>query len=353
MISYCTKCRNQVRAAACQRFLTPFLLLLFLLPMLGSVSLAEQYADPLPCDTAVDDALEAPRCAEAAWWATADLVYWQAHLRSLDYAASEDGTSLALGAGQTHRVDFDRDAGIRTELGYMTQVGWGLGVSFTGFTTEGDASVVRPAGVGQLFSTLSHPGGPEEADVASATTTFDYKTFDVLARCRLIDERFKGIDLFGGLRWAKIRHNLTAVYDGRDFVNGLVDDQIDIDALGFLFGGQVHWRLARGWSVFGRSSLGAMYGRFDDWRLETNLDGLEQLVDYRDSYQQPMLNFDSRLGLSKAIGNLQVRAGYDLNIWTSLGDRVLFVDDIEEATFTSSAGDVLLEGFFLQLVHSW
>ena len=119
-------------------------------------------------------------CAQPRLWFSGDLLYWNAHMRSLDYAASEDGTTLTIGAGQNHRVDFDRNAGLRTELGYMAKVGWGVSVSYTYFSTEGSDSVDRPPGVGQLFSTISHPGGPEEADTASATTSLDFSTFELL-----------------------------------------------------------------------------------------------------------------------------------------------------------------------------
>jgi len=280
-------------------------------------------------------------------------MYWQTHMRSLDYATTEDGTSLTLGSGESHRVDFDRDMAWRVELGHMTKAGWGVGVSYTDFDSDGVASVTRPGGTGQLFASLSHPGGPEEADVATATTNFDYQTIDLLATSRFVDRRFKSLDLFGGVRWAQIEHELNATYNGRDFVNGTVSDSVDINAFGFLLGGNAHWKMARGWAVFGRSSFGLMYGSFETSRVETNLDGFEQLVDLRDSYNETMFNFEARLGIEKSLRCLNVSAGYDFNLWTGIGDRVQFVDDIEEAASTVDSGDVLLEGFFVQLSADW
>ncbi len=298
-------------------------------------------------------ASDAEACCPSTWF-RADLLYWQPHLRSVDYASTEDGSSLAIGAGRTHRVEFDRDPGFRVGLGHMTDMGWGLGVEYTYFSSStGVATVERPGGVGQLFSTLSHPGGPEEADIATATTTLDYATYDITAATRVVDREYQSFDIFGGLRWATIVNELDAFFDGRDFVNGTIEDRMDVNAFGVAFGTEGHWRLRSGWFIFGRSSFAALYGNIRNTRVETNLNGAEQLVDFEDEYVEPLFNFETRIGLAKSLGRCEVRAGYDLNIWTGIGDRVRFTDDIEETAYSAASGDLLLEGFFLQLAYSW
>ena len=228
-----------------------------------------------------------------------------------------------------------------------------MSVTYTSYEADGVDSVVRPAGISQLFPTLSHPGGPEEADSGTAYTSLDYRTFDLAARSRIASNRFRTFDLFGGVRWANIDHELLTRFDGRDFVNGLLFDRVQLDAYGLCLGGETHWKLAGGWSMFGRASVAGLYGQFTNTRLETNLNGLEQLVDYEDDYTQPIFNLETRLGLAKTINQFQIRAGYDLNIWTGIGDRIRFTDDIEEAAFTASSGDLLLEGFFCQASVQW
>ena len=298
-------------------------------------------------------------CIEPFSWFTGDYLYWRAHMRSLDYAAIEDGTTLAIGRGDNQRVDFDRDGGYRLELGHMTKVGWGIAITYTNYEADGVDSVVRPAGIAQLFPTLSHPGGPEEADTASAATSLDYRTFDLAARSRVSCNRFRTIDLFGGFRWADIDHELIARFNGRDFVNGLVFDRIEVEAFGLCVGGETQWKLAGGFSMFGRAAIAGLYGQITNTRLETNLSGLEQLVDFEDEYTQPIFNLETRLGIAKSFSsvqylrNLQIRAGYDLNIWTGIGDRIRFSDDIEESAFSESSGDLLLEGFFCQAGIQW
>ena len=60
-------------------------------------------------------------CIEPFTWFHGDYLYWRAHMRSLDYAAIEDGTNLAIGSGETQRIRFDRDGGYRIDLGHMTR----------------------------------------------------------------------------------------------------------------------------------------------------------------------------------------------------------------------------------------
>ena len=292
-------------------------------------------------------------CVAPGWWGTADLLMWRAHMRSLDYAATEDGTSLTVGVGENHRVNYDRSAGLRTEVGYMTKVGWGVSVGYTHFSADGANAVSRPPGIGQLFSTISHPGGPEEADQASAFTSLDFRLLEFAGRTTVLDERYRSVDLIAGVRWASIDQELIAEYDGRDFVSGQIVDNMEVDAVGLFVGGETHWRLAKGWSVFGRGALGVLYGRMQNTRLETNLNQFEQLVDFRDEYTEPVFNFDARIGVGKQIGVMSLRAGYDLNLWTDVGDGFRFTDDIEESTSSTASGDLLLEGAFLQAAINW
>lgn len=320
-------------------------------PIVDSEVTPAAYAAPTNCAspgncTATVDCSTA--CTPQYTWIKTDFLYWQPHIRSLDYAATEDGTSLAIGAGETQRVSLNRDAGFRIELGHMTKAGWSLSAAYTHLQSDGSANVERPAGIGQLFSTLGHPGGPEEADVASATTSLDFNVFDLAARTRIVDQRFRRVEILGGLRWANIDHELNATFDGRDYVNGLIADRMEVNAFGLFVGGLAEWRMAGTWSIFGQASGGVLYGQMSNTRVETNLNGLEQLVDIKDEYGQPIFNFDTRVGIAKRCGQLDIRVGYDVNVWTGIGDRIRFTDDIEEASYNASSGDLLLQGMFVQ-----
>lgn len=286
--------------------------------------------------------------------ASVDFLNWTPHMGGLDFAVTEDGSALALGSGQVHSMDFDRDIGIRGLLGYRRQDNWSVNFGFTHFGSEGSSSVTRPSGAGQLFSSFSHPGGPEEAESAAAFASFDYDVFDVYASRAIICNRSIAVNLFGGLRWADVSHEISTRLDGRDFVGGQVNSQSDVNAFGIRFGGDCAWRLGRGWSVFGNTAMGAFYGQFDTHRFETDNNGAQTLVDLRHAYDQAIFNFETALGVGwECRRGVQLNVGYEMNVWTNLGSSLRFGDDIEEASISSLSGDLLLEGLFVRVSKAW
>lgn len=292
-------------------------------------------------------------CTSPQIWASFDLLSWTPHMRGLDYAASEDGSALSIGSGRVHSVNYDRDTGFRGHVGVNTTTGWGVGVGYTHFGTEGVDSINRPSGTGQLFSSFSHPGGPQEADVATGSAAFDYDVLDLVATHTIVNRETISVDIFGGLRWADISQEINAHFDGRDFDDGIVNSTTDLNAFGFRFGGQSHWRMHGGWSSFGKISLAALYGQFDSHRFESNFDGAQILVDLNHDYVQPVFNIETAMGVAWTCNTWQVSGGYEFNAWTNLGDNVRFVDDIEVGSFASLSGDLLLEGFFFRVAKAW
>lgn len=292
-------------------------------------------------------------CSSSGLWGSVDVVSWTPHMRGLDFAATEDGSALSIGVAQIHEADLDRDVGFRTQLGYNTSVGWGIGFGYTHFGTEGTSTVPRPPGAGQLFATYSHPGGPSEANNATSTASLDFNVLDVVARRGIVDAQFVSVTLFGGVRWADIGQELSTQFDGRDFTNGIISSSTDLNAFGLRFGGEAHWRMANGWSAFGNASGAALYGKFDNRRFESNFDGAQVLVDLRDSFVQPVFNLDTALGVAWQHNGWQLSGGYELNVWTNFSESLRFVDDIEQGGLTSLSGDLLLEGFFFRIAKTW
>ena len=294
-----------------------------------------------------------PSSESKGHWASVDFLYWKPHQRGLDFAATENGNALVIGSGRLHDVGIDRDFGVRTKLGVIASNGWGLDIGYTYFESDGFSRVDRPAGAGQLFSTFSHPGGPEEAEVATGEASIDYHVLDLLSRYRIVCQRHASVDLHGGLRFAKIDQQIVARFDGRDFTNGVVRHDSDLDAFGFQFGGTAQLRANYGFSLFGSSTIAALYGNVNNYRQETNFDAAQLLVELQDDYRQPVFNLETSLGLRWQRGDWTIATGYEFNIWTNLGDRLRFVDDIEEASLTAMPGDLLLEGIFVRLAKTW
>ncbi len=289
------------------------------------------------------------------WWLASDVLVWQPHLRSQDFVAVEDGSQSAIGAGNARHAELDRDAGFRLNLGMHAGSGWGLVFGYTNFSSSGFTSVERPSPSHVLISTFSHPQGPDTADSATANTTLDLSVFDLSIRSQIIRSADTKVNLMGGVRWASIDSELLAAFQGQDFRfgGGEIFDRSEMDAFGLFGGGEVNWRLVDGWSIYGQATVGALYGRMHQTRTEVNRGGLDQVVDYQDQFSQPVFNIDARLGLSKAIGRVQFRTGYDMSIWTNVAERLRFSDDRQEAAYGTSSGDLLLEGLFFQGNVCW
>ena len=215
---------------------TLFVMIAFLL--LAAYSVADepilQIDHKVPCDRPV-------------LWGSIDLINWTPHQRGMDFVATEDGSAIAIGSGQLHDVNLDRDIGTRATVGLVTKSGWGFDIAYTYFDSDGQRTINRPPGVGQLFSTISHPRENDEAETATGIGTLDYNVFDLTGRYIIINHQHAAVELFGGLRFASIDQSLTALYDGRDFDNAVVARESNLNAFGLRF-----WRRI---AVPGRSRL--------------------------------------------------------------------------------------------------
>ena len=288
----------------------------------------------------------------ACWLFGLDYLNWKPRQRGMDFAVAENGDALTVGSGRVHNLELDRDTGVRASIGYQTTTGWVLAVRYTYYDTDGNASVARPPGIGELFATRSHPDTNEEAEIATATADFDYKVFDIEASRSIYVNRFSDIRVFGGVRFADIGQRLRVDYDGRDFVNGVVATDMAMDSFGFQMGTEGHWRMARGFGLFGRVSTGLAHGRFDTSLFEANLDGIQLITDARDSYDQAVPVLELSGGVAWRRGGLEVIAGYEFSNWFNLSNRAALVDDIHEGLYGPFENDVLLEGLFARVSYS-
>lgn len=286
-------------------------------------------------------------------WGSVDVLTWTPRTRGLDFAATEDGSARALGAGKVHEVDLQSDNGVRANLGYSFRDGWAIGFGYTHFETSGTNTVNHPGGTGQLFPTTSHPIGPVEANVAIGSASLDYDVFDIVARRTVVNTPSAVFDLYGGFRWADIGLDQLVELDGRNFTQGEIVSTTDFDGFGLRFGGSGRWRFAGGFSLFGSASAAAIRADFDNRRVETDLNGARLQVDLQDNYTQATFNFDTSLGVAWQLNSWMVGAGYEVNVWTNLSESVRFVDDIEQGGFSALTGDLLLDGFFFRVATTW
>ena len=301
------------------------------------------------CDAPVFDSC---CCIEPSLFFSFDYLNWQMTTRGNDFAISELGNATTLGTGQVHHVGLDRDSGFRSRIGYRTSAGWSLSLQYTDFDTSGRSAIERPAGIGQLFATQSHPDGNEEANQADALAGFDYQVLDLIAERMVLESRFTRTQIFGGIRWADFGQLSSVRYDGRDFTNSLVEKASSVEGAGIRIGAASDWLMAKGFRLHGQISGGVLFSEINSRHLETNFDDAVTLVDVYDRRDGAVPFLHTAVGVGWQHRWVSVLLGYELENWFGLHDRSMFVDDIHEATYATISEDVLLSGLFVNLTFT-
>ena len=282
-----------------------------------------------------------------SWVAKVDYLNWSINRQGLDFAVATDGTAQAVGNGSVRNLDFGQASGVRVGVGYLFASGWDLTGNYTYFRNSTSASAQEPAG-GNLWATRSHPNFNQEAETAAASGSFDYDVFDLEAGYGYRFNESVAIRPFGGLRWANIDQNLNVRYDGRDFTNGVVDNNLTMDGFGFRVGMDGYWHLGHGWSLFGRGAGSVMYGKFRSRLLETDMNGADTIVNVRDNYSQAVPVLETSMGAAWQYEGFQFAAGYELNNWFDLGNRSMFPDNAHEGAYAPASNSILLNGYFFR-----
>ena len=281
------------------------------------------------------------------WIAKVDYLNWSVNRQGLDFAIATDGTAQAVGNGSVQNLDFGQASGMRVGVGYLFASGWDLTGNYTYFHNTASAFAAEPVG-GNLWATLSHPNVNQEAATAAATGSFNYNVFDLEAGYGVLLTDAIAIRPFGGLRWANIGQNINVRYNGRDFDNGVVNNNLTMNGFGFRLGMDGHWHLGRGWSLFGRAAGSVLYGNFRSHALETNFSGADTIVNVRDNYTQAVPVLETALGGAWQHNGYHFAAGYELNNWFNLANRSMFPDNVHEGAYAPSSNSVLLNGFFVR-----
>lgn len=254
---------------------------------------------------------------------------------------------MAVGNGSVRSLDFGQASGVRAGIGYLFPSGWDLTGNYTYFHNSASAFAEEPAG-GNLWATRSHPNVNQEAETAAATGSFKYDVFDLEAGYGYRFNESVAIRPFGGLRWANIDQNLNVRYDGRDFDDGVVDNNLTMNGFGFRLGMDGYWHLGHGWSLFGRGAGSVMYGKFQSRLLETNFSGADTIVNVKDNYNQAVPVLETAMGAAWQYEEFQFAVGYELNNWFNLGNRSMFPDNAHEGAYAPASNSVLLNGYFFR-----
>jgi hypothetical protein len=275
----------------------------------------------------------------------AEYLYWQPTNHQLDYAIVDDFGAAAV-SGETARLEYEAQSGVRAGLGFQTASGWDLQFAYTGLESRDEQQTE-----GFLIATVSHPSFNVFATSAEATADLDYDVLDLEFGHRFLITEACRLRLHAGLRGARISQALDVRFDGGDFFAGHVARSHEFRGIGLRVGAEGTWLLCYGVGVFGRVGGSLLAGNLDTRAVESDALGL--IVNVSDDADLIAPATEIALGLTWEGRHWQVQTGYELTSWYNLSNRLAFHDDLHVASFSRSQDVLGLHGLFARVGYAW
>ena len=155
------------------------------------------------------------------------------------------------------------------------------------------------------------------------------------------------MSLFGGFRWADFNQAFQVFYDEIEFpVGGSVASALDTQAFGVRIGADGKWSLAPHLYLVGTAETSILFS--DNTSSLTETEGSTTILNLADDYEQALPVLGTRIGAGYNGNSLSIEAGYEMQVWFDLGDRMTFLDDQHLGVFSHSNHNVLMDGFYLR-----
>lgn len=266
-------------------------------------------------------------------------LHWQVDHSGTDFATQIDPVTFVPGA--VERLDFDSSGGLRAMIGSQLGESSFLTLTFTNFETEAAGQTS-----GFLGGQRAHPAFNVNADEASASASLEYRTYDLDLQRRIFESESSQFTVFGGLRFGTIDQSLNINYDGIDFDNTLIDNQLDTEAFGFRAG--VAWETRLSYQTFLRISSAAsvLRGSFEhSWDEVDDTDGV--IANSVDSFERGLGTLESSISLVMKGPIWEISGGYEFTNWINMPQRFSFTDSNNRSAFEYGSSDLLLHGWAL------
>ena len=292
------------------------------------------------------DPLLKAKAAATGVFATVDYLYWQLRRRDLDYAITSQPGAMVFSDGEIHELEHPSEPGVRTVMGYEFATGWQIGIGYMNY--DSTSSGTAEDGAGTLFATRSHPDINRRAGIATADASFDMRVLDLEVRNSVELGERATMALFGSFRWADIDQAFHVFYDEIEFpIGGDVTSLLQTQAFGVRIGADGKWSLTPHLYLVGTAETSILFS--DNALSLTETEGTTTILNLADSYEQALPVLGTRVGGGYSGKSLSVEAGYEMQAWFDLGDRMSFLDDQHLGVFAHSNHNVLMDGFYLRL----
>lgn len=307
-------------------------------------ALAEPFSPAEPSHTESHTTLQRAGHDEGGLFASAEYLLWRPRRDAFDYALANSTNGLAT-TGRLENLSYELQSGIRGTLGYrLPGAGWDTLFTYTHLGSSANSRLL--AGPGQvIFPTLTRPGLTDQVQTAEADASLMYNVYDLeLGKRFAVDEYFSG-RAFGGLRFADIRQDLSAAYDGLDARQAAVGNKSTFYGAGPMAGLEGQFGGWKGFHLYARASGGLLTGKVNNPLAETNNAGQTTYVNLSNDGRKVVPVATLAIGGGWQRRTVSVRFGYEVTNYFGLTDQPRFVDDVAQGKLVTRPADLSLEGF--------
>ena len=265
---------------------------------------------------------------------------------AFDFAIPSSGGGLATD-GPARSLNYELRTGLRAELGYRLHSGWDVLAGYTYFRSNAfDAGSAPPGQV--ILPTRTRPGLTDTVSFAGADANLEYNIYDAAVGRRFAVDEHLALRLYGGLRFASIRQDFKAYYDGLDARAATVASASNFTGFGPVVGGEAVFAGWRGFHLYARASGGLLTGTADNPLTETNNAGRTVYVRSGYDVRKVVPMASAGVGAGWQYRTVSIRAGYEITHFIDLIDQPRFVDDVGRGKFVAQSANLSLEGLFLR-----
>jgi hypothetical protein len=272
-----------------------------------------------------------------------EFLYLKARGTDTPFGQPRDGFSvLSVPRGSQGIVEPGYAPGVKAGLSYALGPNSSIGAHFSWWESRDQESVTAPPGT-VIQSALTFPGimnAAADSMAAAASLRLALRTAEVEYNHLLSCDRDSwAIAWLAGIRYAHLEQNLTSSFSILGTTT--VDSHINFDGVGPRLGVEAELPLKGGLSLFGRSTVDVLAGRFAANLNQFNVfAGNQGNTDYRNTRLVPVVDLLLGAGWSSSKGHLHFRIGYDLSAWFNTLTTPDFIKGAQTNNFTTNGNNL-------------
>lgn len=282
------------------------------------------------------------------------------HPTGVDVTHARQVSALGFPLGQVASTDLGYEPGVRIGGDLAVSQNSSIAASYTFFESDASSSLSPPTvnGVtGAVESLVLYPGlgiAAADGDVV-ARSEFDFQLADLEYRTRLRQGERYWINGGAGLRYGQLEQTFSQT---GEFLTREIDTQATVD----FNGGGVKLAIdggrnigARGFSIYGRSSLSPMAGSFRSTYSMVNDDNDTTLVqaNWKDKRITTLLDYEVGLAWTGPRNRWRFAAGYTQSFWFNAVTTGEYIDAVQTSNFNGVSDTIMLNGLTARVEHLW